>query len=261
MHADESPTHTTESAEPNAASPALPRRDESLPHVSRTLAALLRPLHFVFMPAFFQLRVLHPERVPAHGPVIITPVHRSRWDPMLIPCLTRRLIRSMASHDEFIGVQGWFMRTLGAFPVNTRRPTPGTLKICAEVLRRGEPLVIYPEGSIFYYPPDQVHPLRPGTAWLALKVQRELTDQPIQIVPVRIRYSQLRPKFRSSAEIEARPAIPVPAYLDLPEKQAIAQLTLAIQSGMGDVVNGSLAEMITPRDQQPAPKRSYGRRG
>jgi 1-acyl-sn-glycerol-3-phosphate acyltransferase len=221
-------------------------RDES-PHISAWLARLLRPIHSAFIPLWFRVSVRHAERIPKSGPVILTPTHRSRWDPVLLPYLTRRLLRSMASHDEFVGVQGWFMRRLGAFPVNTRRPSPGTLKACVEVLKRGDILVIYPEGTIFYYPPDQVHPLKPGAAWIALKVQQEMPATPIQIVPVRIRYGQLYPKFRTRAELEVRPPILVTEYLGRPEREALRTLTAAIQAEMGDVVNTSTREMIPPR--------------
>ncbi len=246
-----------------APAPETPRRraeaQVSVPRISPWLPILLRPIHTVFMPCYFRLTVKGREHVPREGPVILTPVHRSRWDPFMLACLTRRLLRSMASHDEFVGLQGWFMTQLGTFPVNTKRVSPGTLKTCAKILETGHPLVIFPEGTIFYYPPDNVHPLRPGTAWLALKVQREMPGTPIPIVPVRVRYSQLKPKFRSGAEVEARPPIFVSDYLDLPEKDAINALNEAIQSGMGDVVNTSLEGKLTPRDEQPGRKRSYGR--
>ncbi|GIW86073.1 MAG: hypothetical protein KatS3mg108_0397 [Isosphaeraceae bacterium] len=251
---------------PPAADPPATGRDrptESDSHVPRPaiwLAVLLRPIHTIFMPFFFRLTMRGQHHIPTQGPVLLTPVHRSRWDPILLACLTRRGLQFMASHDEFVGLQGWMMRMFGTVPVNTRRPSPGTLKACAELLREGRnALVIFPEGSIYYYPPNQVHPLRPGTAWIALKVQREIPDQPVRIVPVRIRYSQLKPKFRSGAGAEAYPPIEVRDYLNLPEKQAIAALTAAIQAGMGDIVNTSKKEMITPRDQQPPRRRPYGR--
>lgn len=235
--------------------------DHKTPHIAPWLAIILRPIHTVFMRLFFRLKVTGQEHIPKTGPVILTPTHRSRWDPMMLPCSTMRLLRSLTSHDEFVGVQGWFMKRLGAFAVNTRRPSASTLKTCAEVLRKNHILVIYPEGSIFYYPPDQVHPLKPGTAWIAIKVQHEMPDVPLTVVPIRIRYSQLKPKFRTHAELAIQPPIHVGEFLNRPEKEAIRDLTLAIQSGMGDIVNPSTEEMITPRDPNAAPKRSYGRRG
>jgi 1-acyl-sn-glycerol-3-phosphate acyltransferase len=224
-----------------------PPDDVQVPRVSRWLVHLLRPIHTLFMPCFFRLKVTGRAHIPKTGPVILAPTHRSRWDPMLMPCVTMRLLRSMASLDEFVGIQGWFMRHLGAFAVNTRRPSASTLKVCAKILLGRDLLVIYPEGGIFYYPPDHVHPLKPGTAWLALKVQHEMPDADLRVVPIRIRYSQIKPKFRSGAEVVIEPPISVRDYLGMPEKDAIRGLTAAIQERMGDIVNTSTAEASPPR--------------
>ena len=239
---------------------ALPRE----PTVVPWLAALFRPIYRVFIPSFFRLTVKGAEHIPRTGPVLLAPTHRSRWDPILLASLTRRPMCFLASHDEFVGLQGFFMKRFGAFPVNTKRPSPGTLKTCASILLKGQVLVIFAEGTIFYYPPDQVHPLRPGSSWLALKVQKELEpDGKLVVVPVRIRYSKLKPKFRDSAELEAYPPIDVSTFLDRPEKRAIVDLTAEIQARMGDMVNPSTKEMITPRDQLASGlrKKSYGRSG
>ncbi len=233
---------------PPDASDSRPDPAAALPPVSPWLARLLRPIHTAFIPAYFRLTVRDRERIPRTGPVLLCPTHRSRWDPVILPWLTGRLLRSMTSHDEIAGLAGWFMRRLGAFAVNTRRPTPGTFKACLAVLRAGQVLVIYPEGTIFYYPPDHVHPLRPGPAWIALKVQQELPPgESLQVVPIRFRYGHVFPRFRTPVEVLVHEPIAVADYLDRPERQAIADLTAAIQAGLGDVVNTSLAEMCVPR--------------
>lgn len=231
----------------------------ALPRISPLLVVLLRPVHSLFIPLFFRIKVRGASQIPATGPVILTPTHRSRWDPMIMPYLTRRLLRTMASHDEFVGVQGWFMRRLGAFPVNTRRPSASTLKICEQVLRSRDLLVIYPEGTIYYYPPDHVHPLKPGTAWLALKAQQDMPEQTVQVVPVRIRYGKLRPKFRTAAEVVVQPPLAVSDFTGRPEREGIRALTEAIQERMGDVLNTSAKEMIEPRDPNAIQRRGvYG---
>jgi 1-acyl-sn-glycerol-3-phosphate acyltransferase len=231
------------------------------PIVVPWLAALFRPIYRVFIPTFFRLSIKGAEHIPRSGPVLLVPTHRSRWDPILLASLTKRPMCFLASHDEFVGIQGFFMKRFGAFPVNTKRPSPSTLRTCASVLLKGQILVIFAEGTIFYYPPDQVHPLRPGAAWLALKVQQSLPDGKLAIVAVRIRYGKLKPKFRDSAELEAYPPIDVSSFLDRPEKRAIIDLTAEIQARMGDVVNPSTKEMATARDQpsEGSRKKRYGR--
>jgi 1-acyl-sn-glycerol-3-phosphate acyltransferase len=208
------------------------------PHISRWLAAVLSPLHAVFMRWFFKIDVSGEHNIPSSGPFILAPVHRSRWDPFMLYCaVARRFLYFMTSHDEVAGLQGWFMRRLGAFPVNTQRPSPSVIRACKEIIALGEALVIFPEGNLFYYEPGEVHPLKPGIAWLALNFQKELTDENIVIIPVRLVYSQRILRLGSRAKIVVGEPISVRDYLGLRFKEGIIALTAALQNVLGDVVN------------------------
>jgi 1-acyl-sn-glycerol-3-phosphate acyltransferase len=221
---------------------------ESRSHVSYWLATLLRPTHWLFMRLYFRVEVLHAERIPEKGPVILVPTHRSRWDMFALYCATtKRVLRIMASHDEFIGGQGWFMRHLGAFPVDTEKPSPSVLRHCRELIEARHALVIFPEATIYYYPPNQIHPLKSGAAWLALDSQRRSPDVPLKIVPIRLIYSDRYLKFRSRITVDVREPICLTSYLDKPGKEAIRLLTADMQSELGDEVNESIAERSTPR--------------
>jgi 1-acyl-sn-glycerol-3-phosphate acyltransferase len=220
--------------------------------VSPWLFAVLRPIHRVFMAVYFRVEIRHPERIPASGPVILVPTHRSRWDAFGLFRSTRRRLHFLASHDEFVGAQGWFMRRLGAFPVDTERPSPSVMRHCRELLAAGEALVIFPEATIYYYPPHQVHPLKPGAAWLALDAQRKDPATPLSVVPVRLVYSDRYLNFRSRIEVDVREPIPLAPFLEKPPKEAMHLLTADMQRALGDVVNESLAEQIPPRPRAAA---------
>jgi 1-acyl-sn-glycerol-3-phosphate acyltransferase len=225
--------------------------DEAVPvrsHISLWLTVLLRPIHRFLVWLYFRVEVVNPERIPVKGPVLLAPTHRSRWDPVVLYCMPRRFLRFMASHDEFVGLQGWIMRHLGTFPVNTRRPTPGALRHCRELVLAGEALVIFPEGTLFYYPPQNVHPIKPGTAWLALDCQEQMPDAPLPLIPIRIVYSDRYPRFRTHVQLLIQEPILLGPYLELPRRAAIRQLTAELQRGLGDVVNESLAEMSPARN-------------
>lgn len=227
-------------------------------HISRWLVELLRPIHFLFTRLYFRVEIQHPESIPRRGPVILAPTHRSRWDTILLYRATNRLLRFLTSHDEFIGFQGWVMNHMGAFPVNTRRPAPSALKHCLELLRTGQALVIFPEATIFYYPPNNVHPIKSGAAWMALECQRREPSMDLQIVPIRLIYEHPILRFRDHAKVEVRPAIEVRSYLNMPEREGIKALTRDLQAALGDVVNESMAEMSTPRTPPPEQENSPG---
>lgn len=206
--------------------------------VSPLLGLFLRPIHTVLMAVYLRVRVHHRHRLPSSGPVILTPTHRSRWDTLLLYCAVwGRLLRFLTTHDEFNGPQGWLIKRMGAFPINTRRPTPGALKHCRDILMDSQPLVIFPEGDIFRLPPGEVHPIKPGTAWLALQVQKALGDTPLTIVPIRLVFNNRFVGFRTRADVEIQEPLDVSRYAGLPRAEAIASLTADLQAAMGDRVN------------------------
>jgi len=88
--------------------------------------------NYLVLPAFFsKITVTGQENIPLTGGVILAPTHRSRWDALILPyavgrLVTRRDLRFMVSANEMKGVQGWFIRRLGGFPVNTDHPGMGS---------------------------------------------------------------------------------------------------------------------------------------
>jgi 1-acyl-sn-glycerol-3-phosphate acyltransferase len=140
------------------------------------------------------------------------------------------------------------MRHLGTFPVNTQRPSASVLAHCRELLAAGKVLVIFAEGTIFYYPPHNVHPIKPGAGWLALDCQERMPQSLFSIVPIRIVYSDRYPHFRTRVQILVQEPLPVGPLLEMPRKEAIRVLTADLQRALGDVVNESLAEMSPPRN-------------
>ena len=103
--------------------------------VSSWLAPLVYFLGRCFvLPSFFKrISVTGQENLPTSGPVILAPTHRSRWDALLIPAttgrgVTGRDLRFMVSIDEVKGIQGWFIRRLGGFPIDTKHPSITTLR-------------------------------------------------------------------------------------------------------------------------------------
>lgn len=208
------------------------------PVTSRVCHWLAPILYFVgrrvVLPFYFrQLKVTGQENIPTTGPVILAPTHRSRWDALLIPHsvgkpVTGRDLRFMVSADEMKGLQGWFIRRLGGFPVNTKHPGIGSLRHSVELLRNGEALVMFPEGNIFQ--DGQLHPFKPGMARIALQVESAKADIGLKIVPISIRYSQLVPNWRSRASVSIGTPINVADYCTKSIKTSAQQLTTDLEA-------------------------------
>jgi len=202
--------------------------------ISPWLSAIAYPLGSrVLLPAYFsKIDVYGQEHLPLSGPVILAPTHRARWDALLVPHVvgprvTGRYLRFMVTADEMKGIQGWFIRRLGGFPVNPRQPGIASLRYGMELLRNQEMLVIFPEGGIFR--DDQVHALKPGLARLAIHTELSAPDLGTKIVPIHLHYSETLPSWGAKARVDIGAPIAVADYVGRSSKEEAKRLTVDLQ--------------------------------
>lgn len=87
------------------------------------------------------------ENVPATGPVVLVPNHKSFWDPFFVAMVLRRPVHFMGKAEHFDGPMApWFLR-LGAFPVRRGESDAEALETARAILRRGDALALFPEGT------------------------------------------------------------------------------------------------------------------
>ena len=115
---------------------------------------------------------------------------------------TGRDVHFMVSANEVRGLQGWFVRRLGGFPIDTRRPGIASLRYGIELLEQQRALTIFPEGDIFR--DGTLHPLKKGLARMAaytLDNQPEQGLKDIPIVPIHLQYGPRGAVFGSAIAI------------------------------------------------------------
>ena len=138
---------------------------------------------WIILPLYFgRLVVKGKENIPKNGSVIVTPTHRSRWDALIIPYAVGRVtsgrdLHFMVSSSEMKGFQGWCIRRLGGFPINSKQLIGGGLDYSVEILKKEKMLVIFPEGGIFRG--SQIRTLKRGTAHIVLGVKSEKPNNKI----------------------------------------------------------------------------------
>lgn len=192
--------------------------DHRCPAIKSRLSPWLAPLMYglgekIVLPAYFShIEVVGQENIPTRGPVVLAPTHQSRWDPLLVGLLgkrARRYLRFMVTADECMGLQGWFIRRLGGFPVHVRKPSVKSLRHGVQLLHEKEMLVIYPEGNIYR---DRINPLKPGLSRIALRAERSHPNLDVKIIPISLEYSDECPKWRGSAKVRVGEAMSVSDY-------------------------------------------------
>ena len=231
------PTIAVESSKSSLVKPMPAKVASNTSRVSPWLTSLLYPLgHYVVLPFHFgKIEITGQEHLPKDGPVILAPTHRSRWDALMMPYstgqkVTGRDLRFMVTADEVKGLQGWFIRNLGGFPVDLKHPAIGTLRYGVELLLDREMLVIFPEGGIFQ--DGEVHPIKPGLARLAIQAELSKPGLGVKIVPMSIRYRPRIPRWGSQVKIAIGSAISVADYAHGGGKKEARVLTADIEKAL-----------------------------
>lgn len=120
-----------------------------------TFYAVVRAVLVGFGKVWFRVSAKGTQHVPDEGPFIISPVHRSNLDFLLVLITTKRRIRFLAKDSLFKGVWAKIFLALGGIPVARGTADREALQTCIGVVKAGEPLVIFPEGTRQYGPEVQ----------------------------------------------------------------------------------------------------------
>ena len=120
--------------------------------------------------AWFRFRVVGKQNLPAEEAYILAPVHRSYLDTPVGGMVTTRRQRFLGKESLWRNrAAGRFLTIVGGFPVERGTADRAALRACQEVLERGEPMVMFPEGTRQHGPvvdPDLMHA---GPAFVAAR--------------------------------------------------------------------------------------------
>jgi 1-acyl-sn-glycerol-3-phosphate acyltransferase len=126
---------------------------------------------FVLTPiakVWYRFKVTGAEYVPADGPAIIAPNHKSFYDSFFVGLATRRHLHFMAKTELFEGRSARLLSGLGAFPVRRGTADPDALETAKLHLEAGRVLAMFPEGTR-YREPDALKAPRRGVGRLAIE--------------------------------------------------------------------------------------------
>ncbi|MEA2662249.1 MAG: 1-acyl-sn-glycerol-3-phosphate acyltransferase [Chloroflexota bacterium] len=141
----------------------------------------------------YPMRLEGRERIPRQGPYIVVANHVDWKDPPAIEITMGVPIRFMAKIEAFgVFFVGGLLRGIGCFPVRRGLGDRRAIVTCLQVLRAGNPLGFFPEGTRSRE--GRLGRAHPGIAFLALK-------SGVPIVPVGVTGTGEAKLFRSDIRV------------------------------------------------------------
>jgi 1-acyl-sn-glycerol-3-phosphate acyltransferase len=232
--------------------------------VSRVVYGLARLILFPLVKILYRFRITGKEHIPAEGPVVIAPNHKSFYDSFFVGLATPREVRFMAKKELFEGRSARLLSALGAFPVKRGEADPEALETARMVLRDGGVLALFPEGTR-HRDPDELRAPRRGAGRLAIEAGAPIVPCAISGTeklfvgilprPVRVQIAFAAPI--PAADLEATPE----AAADLIENQVWPEVErefqgLRAKQGLAAALIAALAAAggVVFRQQRRKPK-------
>jgi len=138
--------------------------------ITRSLAHLVGLL-------FFRHRTLHRERIPESGGALIVSNHVSYLDPPVIAVAFRQPIYCLARKSLFKGFLGWLLPHIQVMPVDRGKGDLNGLKRILTLLKEGNRVLIFPEGT--RSPDGTLQGAEPGIGFIIAKCE-------VPVIPLRI---------------------------------------------------------------------------
>jgi len=220
------------------------RTPRALPPASPAFYRFVRAVVMGVCRPLFRVQVVGVEQLPPDGPYIVAPTHRSLGDVPFCSFITPRVVRFLAKVELLANPFGrWFFGNLGAVPVDRGTTDRGALRVLEDVLREGDPVALFPEGTRSEGP--QLATLFDGAAYLAVKLG-------VPIVPVGIGGTEhilpkasLVPKLHRVAVVVGRPLHP--AEVDGgSRRKAAAKLTAELHTELQECFSRALTLSGSP---------------
>lgn len=200
------------------------------------IKAILSP----FLRTFWRPWVEGLEHVPEKGPAILASNHLSFLDSIFLPLVIPRRVTFLAKSDYFTepGVKGWFKKVFfagsGQVPIDRAggAKSEAALRVGTRVLRQGQLLAIYPEGT--RSPDGRLYRGKIGVAKMALDAQ-------IPVIPVAmIGTFEIQPPGRPMPKL-GRIGIRIGRPLDFARYEGMSDDRFVLRSMTDEIMYGLMA--------------------
>lgn len=199
---------------------------------SPLLFSVLQPIAALLARLALRVEVRGLEQVPRRGPILVAGNHSGLLDGPLVAIYSPRQLRILTKDEAFRGPLGWLLRRVGQVPVRRGRADRTALRACLQVLRDGQALGIFPEGTRGTGDLEQV---RDGAAYLLLHVP----DCPVVPVVCQGTRDALPPgsrrlRLRSRVSVVFGPAFVIDPPANPRARSAVAGVAEQVRVGLAE---------------------------
>ena len=150
-----------------------------------------------------RIKVVNPENEPIDTNYIVCCNHTALLDVAVIAAGLKRQVRFMAKKEVFkVPILNWFVKSMGAFPVDRKGGDVGAIKKTIEILNSGSCVGIFPQGTRCPYKNPRETEIKDGIGMVAKRAD-------VGILPVAIKTKKGKLKFFRKTEFIIGEYIPL----------------------------------------------------
>jgi 1-acyl-sn-glycerol-3-phosphate acyltransferase len=191
--------------------------------------AVVKPTFHIFFTLFCRMRVegrkwLCQPRLPGQGGALVAANHLSYLDPLVLAAAAMRPMYFMAKSELFqMPILGPILRGVRVFPVHRGSVDRAALRTCEELVRAGQLVVIFAEGT--RSATGRLEEFEPGVGLLALRTRAPVV--PIGISGTdRVLPRNIPMLLPGKIEVRIGPPVSFPDLYDRPiERETVAEAT------------------------------------
>jgi 1-acyl-sn-glycerol-3-phosphate acyltransferase len=184
---------------------------------------------------FGRWKVIGRENIPSTGGVLLCGNHVSYIDPPALGAGAERQVHFMAKEPLFrVPVLGFLIGRVGAFPVRQHTADRTALRRAIELLRSGEVVGMFPEGTRNPNP-SELMPAEPGAGLIALKSRATVipvalinTDKLLPPHSVFFRFTRIKVVYGEPVKLDD--------LYDQEGREAVEETGRRIMAAIGDLL-------------------------
>ena len=219
-------------------------------------------IYFLTYPFFFtvlrlalrvlgRLRSSGEKNVPRTGGLIYCPNHISDADPPTLLVTFPRRAWFIGKEELFqIPVVGWFFHHFHAFPIKRDSADRAALRRAEACLRRGEPILVFPEGRCSQS--GKLQRIQSGAALLSVRTGVPIVPVGVQNTTDLLPYGSFKPRYaKRPITVTFGPPIPPQQFAALKHGDAVQAVTREIGLALAHLTGQEPPPADAPRKRQP----------